>query len=50
MLMGVQDPDTYLKYCYGDYMKMPKEYPAQNFRLLDLHKPYRQYIEEQQKK
>ena len=49
-LMGVQDPDTYLRYCYGDYMKMPKEYPAQNFRLLDLHKPYRQYIEEQQKK
>ena len=41
-LMGVQDPDTYLRYCYGDYMKMPKQLPPQNFRYLDLHTPYRQ--------
>lgn len=46
MLMGVQEPDTYLSYCYGDYMRMPKEYPPQNFRYLDLRKPYREYIKE----
>ena len=48
-LMGVQDPDTYLRYCYGDYMKMPKQLPPQNFRYLDLHTPYRQYKRTQKK-
>lgn len=48
-LMGVQDPDTYLRYCYGDYMKMPKQLPPQNFRYLDLHTPYRQYKRMQKK-
>ncbi len=43
-LMGVQDPDRYLKYCYGDYMRMPKQYPPKNFRYLNLHKPYREYM------
>ncbi len=46
-LMGVQVPDFYLKYCYGDYMRMPKEYPPQNFRYLNLHKPYREYLKEE---
>lgn len=45
-LMGVKDPDTYLKYCYGNYMEMPKQYPPQNFRYLNLHKPYREYLKE----
>ena len=48
-LMGVQDPDTYLRYCYGDYMKMPKQLPPQNFRYLDLHTPYREYVRMQKK-
>ena len=48
-LMGVQDPDTYLRYCYGDYMKMPKQLPPQSFRYLDLHTPYRQYKRMQKK-
>ena len=48
-LMGVQDPDTYLRYCYGDYMKMPKQLPPQNFRYLDRHTPYRQYKRMQKK-
>ena len=49
-LMGVAQPDAYLKYCYGDYMQMPKEYPPQNFRVLDLHKPYREYMKEHHEK
>ena len=44
LLMGVQQPDAYLRYCYGDYMQMPKQLPPQNFRFLDLHLPYREYI------
>lgn len=43
-LMGVQNPDAYLKYCYGNYMEMPKQIPPQNFRVLDMHLPYREYI------
>ena len=50
ILMGVQKPDTYLRYCYGDYMKMPKQYPPQNFRYLNLHKPYREYLKEMKNK
>ena len=45
-LMTMANPDAYLRYCYGDYMKIPKDYPPQNYRLLDLHKPYRQFIAE----
>lgn len=49
-LMGVQKPDEYLRYCYGDYMKMPKQLPPQNFRYLDLHTPYREYLKRKRKK
>lgn len=41
MLMGVSNPDAYLRYCYGDYMAMPTKLPPQNFRTLDLHKSYK---------
>lgn len=41
-LMGVADADAYLRYCYGDYMKMPSNPPLPNFRYLDLHTPYRE--------
>lgn len=46
ILYGVEHPDAYLSYCYGDYMKMPKEKPLQNFRYMDLSKPYREYMKE----
>lgn len=49
-LMGVQNPDAYLRYCYGDYMKMPKQIPAQNFRYLDLNTPYKEYIKKNSKR
>lgn len=42
---GVNDPHTYLKYCYNDYMKLPKQLPAQNFRYLDMCTPYREYMD-----
>lgn len=45
-LMGVAKPDIYLHYCYGNYMQKPQVLPPQNFRYLNLHKPYRQYLEE----
>ena len=45
-LMGVQNPDRYLRYCYGDYMTPPPQLPPQNFRHLDLTKPYREYKKE----
>ena len=45
-LMTVADPDAYLRYCYGNYMEIPKERPPQNYRLLDLHKPYREFLAE----
>lgn len=41
--MGVSDPDAYLSFCYGDYMKPPKELPKQNFRELDLHSPFKEH-------
>lgn len=43
-LMGVAQADTYLRYCYGDYMQMPHDLPPQNFRYLDLKTPYRTYV------
>ena len=46
-LYGVQCPDTYLKYCYGEYMTMPKEIPPLNFRYLDMDTPYRGYKKNQ---
>ena len=45
-LMGVQNPDRYLRYCYGDYMTPSPQLPPQNFRHLDLTKPYREYKKE----
>lgn len=47
MLNGVANPDYYLKVCYGNYMEMPKKMPPLNFKLIDLEKPYKQYIEEE---
>lgn len=38
--------DRYLRHLYGNYMELPKELPPQNFRLLDLDKPYRSFIAE----
>lgn len=48
-LLTAQYTDDYLRRCYGDYMTPPNkdEYPPQNFRLLDLHKPYREYLSEE---
>lgn len=43
-LMGVQNPDAYLTHCYGNYMETPKQLPPANFRYLDLHMPYREYL------
>ncbi len=48
-LMGVQDPHAYLSYCYGNYMELPKEIPPQNFRVLDMHLPYREYMKKIEK-
>lgn len=44
--MGVERPDSYLRYCYGDYMTPPKQMPPQNFRYLDMKQPYEEYIKE----
>jgi lipopolysaccharide cholinephosphotransferase len=38
--------DLYLRQLYGNYMELPKELPPQNYRLLDLNKPYQQFIDE----
>jgi len=45
-LMTMADPDAYLRYCYGNYMELPKSIPPQNYRLLDLKKPYREFMAE----
>ena len=45
-LKTVALPDRYLCQLYGNYMELPKEYPPQSFRYLDLHKPYRDFISE----
>ena len=42
---GVQQPDAYLSYCYGNYMEMPEQYPLANFRYLDLNTPYRVFVD-----
>ena len=47
MLMGVAKPDAYLSHLYGNYMQIPDEIPPRNYRYLDLHKPWRQYVSEQ---
>lgn len=44
ILNGVQQPAAYLTRCYGNYMEIPKLRPPINFRYLDLHTPYEQYI------
>lgn len=44
MLCGVAQPHKYLEYCYGDYMKQPDKLPLPNFRLLNLDKPYKDFI------
>lgn len=48
-LMNVADADTYLQYCYGDYMQLPSTLPPANYRYLDLNKPWRTYLSEQRK-
>lgn len=41
-VMGVENPDAYLRTKYGDYMQIPKgDHQRQhNFHLLDLEHPY----------
>lgn len=50
-LLSAQNTDDYLTRCYGDYMTPPSEsqYPPQNFRYMNLHKPYKEYMDEQRK-
>jgi len=43
ILMGVEKPDEYLKYCYGDYMVMPAKHPPLNFRYIDLDASFEKY-------
>lgn len=43
-LMGVNNPDAYLSFCYGDYMTPPTEIPKQNFRELDIHSEYKNHV------
>lgn len=47
-LMTVANPDAYLKYCYGNYMEIPKVIPQTFFRYLNLKKPWREYVQEEQ--
>lgn len=47
-LMTVADPDAYLRYCYGNYMEIPKVIPQTFFRYLSLDKPWREYLKEQE--
>ena len=49
MLMGVAKPHEYLTHLYGNYMEIPSEIPPQNYRFLDLNKPWREYVSEQKK-
>ena len=46
MLNGVAKPDEYLTHLYGNYMEIPSDIPPQNYRFLDLNKPWRQYVAE----
>ena len=45
MLMGVEQPDSYLSHEFGDYMTIPDEQHrvSHNFYYLDLNSPYRNY-------
>lgn len=45
-LTTVAQPDSYLRQLYGNYMELPKTLPPQNYRLLDLEKPYREFTDE----
>ncbi len=49
-LMGVARPDAYLRHLYGNYMEIPTEIPEQNYRYLDLEKPWQKYVDEQAQK
>ena len=46
MLNGVAKPHEYLTRLYGNYMEIPSDIPPQNYRFLDLNKPWRQYVAE----
>lgn len=46
-LNGVEQPDVYLRGLYGNYMELPKQLPPQNYRMLNLNTPWRQYVKEQ---
>lgn len=48
-LCGVQDPDRYLSYCYGNYMETPKQIPPANFRYLELNTAYKEYLKTHKK-
>lgn len=50
MLMGVAKPHEYLSHLYGNYMEIPSEIPPQNYRFLDLNKPWMEYVAEQKSK
>lgn len=43
---GVDRPDEYLRYCYGDYMTPPAKRPPLNFRFIDTALPYRDFKSE----
>lgn len=44
-LKGVAQPETYLEYCYGNYMEIPPlpKRPKCNFRYMNLYLPYKEY-------
>lgn len=42
--LGMADPDAYLRHVYGNYMEPPAVMPPCNYRYMDLHKPYREYL------
>ncbi len=46
-LMGVAQPDVYLRNLYGNYMEIPKDIPQAFYRYLNLKQPYREYMREQ---
>ncbi|UKK53543.1 phosphorylcholine transferase LicD [Prevotella sp. E2-28] len=48
-LMGVANPDAYLRCWYGNYMEIPKDIPRTFYRYLDLKKPWKVYVSEQKK-
>lgn len=47
-LNGVAKADSYLRYCYGNYMQKPKVLPPRNFRYLNLQLPFRDYLRKHQ--